>query len=99
MADEEYSIEAIQNSIADLNQKISDHDQSISDLKSLQPDLSKTQEDVQTLDESVSSEIDNLKSYDSELEDLLNGPSGVSYAQVKEYIEQAQSFDLQDFDT
>ena len=64
----------------------------------MQPDLSKTQEDVQSLDDSVSSEIESLKSYDSELEDLLNGPSGVSYAQVQEYIEQAQSFDLQDFD-
>ena len=51
------------------------------------------------MDDSVSSEIESLKSYDSELEDLLNGPSGVSYAQVQEYIEQAQSFDLQDFDS
>ena len=50
------------------------------------------------MDDSISSEIEGLKSYDSELEDLLNGPSGVSYAQVQEYIEQAQSFDLQDFD-
>ena len=51
------------------------------------------------MDDSISSEIEGLKSYDSELEDLLNGPSGVSYAQVQEYIEQAQSFDLQDFDS